>query len=491
MKKRTLKRRILALAACLAALMSALILPAAAEITWASYESLNILPPLYNNKTESGVTFTVLEDGRVQVKGTATATIYYTRGDVTLQNGSTYSLSGTPKYTGTNNARLQIHIPTVNTQYIHYAYQDGVTFTIDEGSEITEVVCRIFIVIQKGTTVDLTFAPTLTKSEKVYPFTPYIPNWLNAQHKAGYTEGEAAGYNTGYEAGKVKGYNDLKAELENKKINVFTQGRLIASFDYQTGEDSSIRYTEIKGIPYTYSDGTISFASCYDYAISKAQESEDAGIIASSIENFVWRFEFTNPWTYDEGAITTNQFNDNNIFDAPTYTFNQDWGNEEIDGSTKITSSGMYAILPQIKSDQTYADVSVKNITIWQYTNASVAKCHPRDLILSTQARYTNEAYNLGYTQGYVAGATEETEEAKAIGYAEGEKAGFLKGKEEGLKIAENGSWISLATAVTEAPITSLMGLLNFKILGLDMQQAFGAMIANCILLIIIKKVLL
>ena len=45
--------------------------------------------------------------------------------------------------------------------------------------------------------------------------------------------------------------------------------------------------------------------------------------------------------------------------------------------------------------------------------------------------------------------------------------------------------------AVTEAPINTFQSLFNFEILGLDMRLAFGSILAVCVLLIILKKVLL
>ena len=45
--------------------------------------------------------------------------------------------------------------------------------------------------------------------------------------------------------------------------------------------------------------------------------------------------------------------------------------------------------------------------------------------------------------------------------------------------------------AVTEAPINTFQSLFNFDVLGLDMRAAFGSVLAVCVVLIIIKKVIL
>lgn len=95
-----------------------------------------------------------------------------------------------------------------------------------------------------------------------------------------------------------------------------------------------------------------------------------------------------------------------------------------------------------------------------------------------------NEAYLKGYedcthSNGSADGYT--------IGFSDGKTTGY----QEGLETAEKGTWENLIGAVVEAPVNAFQGLFNFEIMGLNMQAAFGSMLAICVLLIIVKKVVM
>ena len=72
----------------------------------------------------------------------------------------------------------------------------------------------------------------------------------------------------------------------------------------------------------------------------------------------------------------------------------------------------------------------------------------------------------------------------------EGYDLGYIAGKNAGLAIAESGSFTSLITAVVDAPIKALTGLLDFEILGQNMLSFFGALLSLCLILFILKRVI-
>ena len=80
----------------------------------------------------------------------------------------------------------------------------------------------------------------------------------------------------------------------------------------------------------------------------------------------------------------------------------------------------------------------------------------------------------------------EQLLEAKKQGY----DAGYLAGKEAGIAISESGTFSSLITAVVDAPIRAITGLLNFEILGQNMLSFFGALLSLCLILFILKRVI-
>ena len=139
----------------------------------------------------------------------------------------------------------------------------------------------------------------------------------------------------------------------------------------------------------------------------------------------------------------------------------------------KVFSFGDYQNeLPRFSTVDYYSSMQFK-------TNITVAPLGFRD------------GYAMGYTFGVEEnyGAVLDTyyKDGLQTGYSEG----YLAGKVEGLQINQNSDWKSLMLAVVEAPINTFQSLFNFEILGLDMRLAFGSILAVCVLLIIVKKVIL
>ena len=114
-----------------------------------------------------------------------------------------------------------------------------------------------------------------------------------------------------------------------------------------------------------------------------------------------------------------------------------------------------------------------------------------RSFSISTDIQLLSDVYKEGYVNGYFDGTNTEFSDVKKESYREGYGEGYLWGKKEGLELSQKGDWTNLMTAVVEAPVNTFQSLFNFEVLGLDMRAAFGSMLAICVLLIIIKKVVL
>ncbi len=171
---------------------------ATTEETRTIYPSENLIPYPYVDKTTTvnGVTFTVNNDGTVNVNGTATA-----RCDFSLSNyvpvtvGASYFFSGCPTGGGSNT-------------FIFYLY-DGINGFADKG-EGMKVVARVNffvlkIIVYTGATVDnVVFKPMLNVGDVAYP---YIPN-LDGVRQDGYNNGYDIGRQDGNEKGYENGYED-------------------------------------------------------------------------------------------------------------------------------------------------------------------------------------------------------------------------------------------------------------------------------------------
>ena len=163
------------------------------------YPTVNLISYPYVDKrtTINGVTFTVNNDGTVNVNGTATA-----RCDFSLSNyvpvtvGASYFFSGCPIGGGSDT-------------FIFYLY-DGINGFADKGEGLKVVAKVNFfvfkIIVYTGATVDnLVFKPMLNVGDVAYPYSPPYDLIYNQ----GYQEGENAGHEAGYD----EGYKDASDTL--------------------------------------------------------------------------------------------------------------------------------------------------------------------------------------------------------------------------------------------------------------------------------------
>lgn len=134
--------------------------------------SKNILPYPYLNKTTTtnGITFTDNGDGTITVNGTATDKIVYTLlnyGDISLQKGQTYTLSGCPAGGNNDTFRLTLQENTYVSPF--HDIGNSATNTAIDGKY------GMFIVISSGVTLsNLVFKPQIEIGPTATEYTPYI-----------------------------------------------------------------------------------------------------------------------------------------------------------------------------------------------------------------------------------------------------------------------------------------------------------------------------
>lgn len=125
----------------------------------------------------------------------------------------------------------------------------------------------------------------------------------------------------------------------------------------------------------------------------------------------------------------------------------------------------------------------------------------------SPDAQY-NFGYNEGYSYGFDSGLTNGYErgygEGSSIGYENGYNTGYDRGKIEGASNASDYSFLSLASAVFDAPIavivgtmqdtngdgvddTRVGGLLNFDLLGVNVASFLLAIFTVCLIIALVK----
>ena len=288
----------------------------------------------------------------------------------------------------------------------------------------------------------------LNSGEVAYP---YIPN-LDDVYNDGYNKGESAGHEAGYQ----EGYEDASDTLN---LGIFFGATVSGSFTYQEGEKLSL------------SDGTPNFLynSVNFNSIWKKYEVYPG---SSGIYNLLETAEITLNFktTFDYYAFSLYFSGDSVVTSA---TFISSDGSrykasiEKWDSNTSI--GGEYALIKITDSDIP-SSIEVTALTIY-FGRASDTLQNAT--VYSNAGGYLN-GYDNGYTAGNSAGHTEGVLQGREEGYKKGEKVGYENGYgvgySDGLKTAETGDFMSLITAVIDAPVTAFTSLLDFEILGFNMR---------------------
>lgn len=99
--------------------------------------------------------------------------------------------------------------------------------------------------------------------------------------------------------------------------------------------------------------------------------------------------------------------------------------------------------------------------------------------------------FSLGYAQGFTAGETSGYNTGYDTGLTEGREIGYTTGygagKADGLALGSDYTFMSLFSAIFDAPIQALTGLLNFEILGINLYNFVTALFTLGLILALIK----
>lgn len=102
--------------------------------------------------------------------------------------------------------------------------------------------------------------------------------------------------------------------------------------------------------------------------------------------------------------------------------------------------------------------------------------------------------YSLGYSQGFTAGETTGYSTGYDAGKTEGQSIGYTTGygagKAYGLALGSDYTFMSFFSAIFDAPIQALTGLLNFEILGVNLFNFVTALFTLGLILALVKFIL-
>lgn len=138
--------------------------------------AVNMLPNTATTQTINGVTFTVNDDGTVDVSGTATAKTTLDLGSFNIKAGTTYTLSdgiGTLEY---DNVAGALFITSSPVQQMGWNWRtDNVGAPTDRSTAVcsTDAVATAHIRIPSGATVNYKFKPMFTLASYNGDYVPY------------------------------------------------------------------------------------------------------------------------------------------------------------------------------------------------------------------------------------------------------------------------------------------------------------------------------
>lgn len=426
---------------------------------------------------KAGLTFTFQSDGGIHVSGTTTTGVTLAICDPFDLREGTYTVSG---YFPSTDTLGEIGVIVRkrdasgnNVGWIGQGYNSRSTGTLVDD----ESVYYVAVFVGDGETVDGTVYPMLNMGDFAAPYMLYLPYLLEQQYNNGYTNGEAAGnqagYDQGYAEGESAGYDTALGELDNMTTGVFESAAFIATV-CGNAPSSGVYYERTFEFTPNFVYSGVFFSTLYDqintFLISIGDEYWD----------YVDRVNIEMVWT------------DENIFDyqiLPLYIS----GDYDVNYGVLYTVSGKSFELDAsnyTSGDKRKLTINTNSIDPLMVNRILIRVGRPVDLLKSFTLYSPSESYGDGYADGYASGYLD----GEGVGYINGGNAiykeAFNKGKAEGLSLSEDGSWRSLMLSVVEAPINTFQSLFNFEVLGLDMRAAFGSILAVCVVLLILKKVI-
>lgn len=404
------------------------LIQASADYQYSStdYWYKNYLPFPYvdSSKTSHGISYTVLADGRILCNGTSSGYSTF----ILCNDSSKLNLIPGTVYTFSSSGSNVVNNPSFIILYYdengEKVYKNEGTFTWQEDYEFLQ----FYIQIAPNVTVsNKVLSPMLGRGSNVLPF---IPN-LDGVYNDGYTEG--------YDEGYLKGITLAQQGIfYGCTISGLTDD--LESFSY-TPDSTSV-----------YNNG-LDFSSFYNYMVSNYPS-------ASSVISLMIHFKY---------PVDTASF---------PLRF-------QCLSSISTTSTMLYGLYGKIQrvenTPYTYELVNTFGVD-GPVDSMSLSNWDLSDLQTLRLFVYPNY-YQFGFEVGQE--STVNYDKGYDKGYTEGHRIGYDKGYDKGLQ--QNNTFLSLMTAVVDAPVKAFTSLLDFEILGYNMSQVARSILSICLLLAIVR----
>lgn len=271
------------------------------------------------------------------------------------------------------------------------------------------------------------------------------------------------GYNSGYEAG----YNEALASLQS---SVF----LGATYSGTLGSGSNA--TSFSNIPVNYVYHGVDFSPLYNTLCNNYGDDvvEDVNLFI----NFSTPFSLSVDDFFIIYSSSPSHFNSCGVSftDGSNVTLEFDYNDDNL----RVTN------FPTDFDTSLLSTKLVKSINLYFATPEDDMYCS--SFVISDAI--SNDIYNNGYDTGYNKGQSDGYDEGLNKGYDKGYSDGYDKGYNIGLNngvTSNDYSFFGLISAVVDAPISAVKGLLNFDVFGFNMLNAFTGLFSCCLVIAIIK----
>lgn len=368
-----------------------------------------------------------------------------------------------------------------------------VTITQHDGSTPSEDYFYVYTAVDTGGSSEGTYQEGYDAG-----YSAGVAEGTDAGYQDGFEEGKDAGYQEGYDdaaklaSGYDYGYSQgLEAGLEQGFANGRADGLIEASKIYeQLGQNvfsfatvTAHGFTEAGDEEFTITvtpqliNNGISFSSVYTQLLTEIDRLMPGTDTLSSLDiTLTW--SEANSFDYGLLYFSSNQYD---------YVFSIGNGTSLSTLDPSVNAEQGLTTFRKYTSGAVVKNYSVRSVQLRWADLADQSLQFLQDLQLYTGGPYFTNGYAAGYTSGL------NTSQGAALekGKAEGFRNGYSRGKAEGIEITKNGDWYSLMGAVVDTPFNALMSLFSFEVLGLDMRVAFGSLLALCMFLFVVKKVIL
>ena len=301
---------------------------------------------------------------------------------------------------------------------------------------------------------------------------------LSTAYDDGYNNGFDDGYNIGYEHGYSTGVQDTRDEAFNDGYNVGKEdGKDEALEINKRGLFSS--FSSIEVYAYDLSDNYL-FSAEADYGVNavsfgSAVETLERWNYENQVSPAYYKVMFVTGHGYEHEIpiemLEILAYGDSSIFGRENSFigqgsdyYTQTWRGYPMYFDTSQEGDGYPLVIEYNDIDPHLSRARLNNFAV-TVPNLSLL----RNLQFVATSGYYSQGYSQGVADGYQNGLTDGEKVGYNKGYEYGENVGYNRG------VGDSGEYtfLGLFTAVVDAPIKAFLGLLDFEILGMDMQKFF------------------